>query len=210
MPPIPAWGLGLCTFGTLWLCLWRARWRLLGVPLLLLGLASGAWQRPPDILVSADARLIGLRAGQGLAVQKLAGASGLTRGDWSRLYGATGDTLLPKAGRFSAEGIACTTGTCVLQPAPDAPAAVLLRGAAPAEACAAAALVVSAEPVRGHCAAQVVDRFAVWRNGAHAIWLEPGGVRVLSDRAARGTRPWVPSVPVPRGTPSQDPPATIE
>ena len=86
---------------------------------------------------------------------------------------------------------------------------MLLRGA-PSAGLRRRALVVSAEPVRGHCAAQVVDRFAVWRNGAHAIWLEPGGVRVLSDRAARGARPWVPPVPVPRGTPSQDPPATTE
>ncbi|TDH64359.1 ComEC family competence protein [Dankookia rubra] len=209
-PPIPAWGLGLCAFGMLWLCLWGARWRLLGLPFILLGLASGAWQRAPDILVSADARLIGLRAGQGLAVQKQAGASGLTRESWLRLHGVTEATLLPKTGAYSAAGIECAAGSCTLRPAPDAPAAVLLRGAPPAEVCAGAALVVSAEPVRGHCAAQVVDRFAVWRNGAHAIWLVPDGVRVLSDRAARGARPWVPSVPVPRGTTSPDPPATIE
>ena len=210
VPPIPAWGLGLCAFGMLWLCLWGARWRLLGVPLIVAGLASGAWQRPPDILVSADARLIGLRAGEGLAVQKLSGASGLTRESWLRLFGTAGATVLPKQGELAEGSIACSPGACALRPGPDAPTAVLLRGAPSAEACAAAALVVSAEPVRGRCAAQVVDRFAVWRNGAHAIWLEPGGVRVLSDRAARGARPWVPPVPVPRGTPSQDPPAPVE
>ena len=57
-PPIPAWGLAITAFGLLWLCLWRSGLRLLGVPLLVLGMASGAWQSPPDILVSADARLI--------------------------------------------------------------------------------------------------------------------------------------------------------
>jgi competence protein ComEC len=210
VPPIPAWGLGVCACGMLWLCLWGARWRLLGLPLIILGLASGAWQRPPDILIAADARLIGLRAGEGFVVQKLPGASGLTRESWLRLYGLAEAAVLPKIGGGLADGITCSAGACSLRPAPDAPTAVLLRGAPSAEACAGAALVVSAEPVRGRCAAQVVDRFAVWRNGAHAIWLEPSGVRVLSDRAARGARPWVPSVPVPRGTPTQDPPATIE
>ena len=211
VPPIPAWGLGLCAFGMLWLCLWGARWRLLGVPLIIFGLASGAWQRPPDILVSADARLIGLRAGQGLAVQKLAGASGTDAGELAAAATASRRRrCCRKRGGFLADGIACSAGACTLRPAPDAPTAVLLRGAPSADACSGAALVVSAEPVRGRCAAQVVDRFAVWRNGAHAIWLEPGGVRVLSDRAARGARPWVPSIPVPRGTPSQDPPATVE
>jgi len=209
-PPIPAWGLGLCAFGMLWLCLWGTGWRALGVPLILAGLASGAWQRPPDILVSADARLIGLRAGEGVAVQKLSGASGLTRDSWLRLYGVAEAVALPKEGEVADGRIACTPGACTLRPQAEGPAAVLLRGAPPADSCAGAALVVSAEPVRGRCAAQVVDRFAVWRNGAHAIWLVPGGVRVLSDRAARGARPWVPPVPVPRGAPSADPPAPAE
>ncbi|MFZ4411008.1 MAG: ComEC/Rec2 family competence protein [Paracraurococcus sp.] len=209
-PPIPAWGLGLCAFGMLWLCLWGTGWRALGVPLILAGLASGAWQRPPDILVSADARLIGLRAGEGVAVQKLSGASGLTRDSWLRLYGVAEAVALPKEGEVADGRIACTPGACTLRPQAEGPAAVLLRGAPPADSCAGAAMVVSAEPVRGRCAAQVVDRFAVWRNGAHAIWLVPGGVRVLSDRAARGARPWVPPVPVPRGAPSADPPAPAE
>lgn len=208
-PPIPEWGLGFCAFGMLWLCLWGTTWRVLGVPLIVAGLASGAWQRPPDILVSADARLIGLRAGERLAVQRLSGASSLTRESWLRLFGTAEAAALPKQGEL-AGGIACSPGACRVRPAPEAPAAVLLRGAPPAEACAGAALVVSAEPVRGRCAAQVIDRFAVWRNGAHAVWLDPQGVRVLSDRAARGARPWVPPMPVPRGVPSQDPPAPTE
>ncbi len=98
----------------------------------------------------------------------------------------------------------CEEGTCTLRPSPDDPAAVLLRGAPPDAACAGAALVVSAEPVRGRCSARVVDRFSVWRDGAHAAWLEPAGWRVLSDRAARGAPlgapdPGAPQRGVPRG-----------
>jgi competence protein ComEC len=88
--------------------------------------------------------------------------------------------------------------------------AVLLRGEPPAGACASAALVISAEPVRGRCAAQVVDRFAVWRNGPHAVWLDGTAPRVLSDRAARGNRPWVPPVPLPRSAVSTEPLAPTE
>ncbi|WP_368040660.1 ComEC/Rec2 family competence protein [Roseicella sp. DB1501] len=208
--PIPAWGLGACAFGQLWLCLWQGRWRLLGLPLLLLGLTSAAWQRPPDILVSADARLIGFRTGEGLALQRLSGASALTRESWLRLSGAAAAEPLPKQGMLDAGRLDCEAERCLYQVQPGAPAVILLRGGDPAAACAAAELVVSAEPVRGRCAAQRIDRFAVWRNGAHAIWIEPGGLRVLSDRAARGDRPWVPPMPVPRGVPSQEPPAPVE
>ena len=58
-------------------------------------------------------------------------------------------------------------------------------------------LLVSAEPIRQRCAGDVktIDRFSVWRNGAYAAWLDPAGVRVLSDRQDRGDRPWVPPEP---------------
>jgi competence protein ComEC len=41
----------------------------------------------------------------------------------------------------------------------------------------------------------LVDRFTVWRQGAAAVWLEPGGARMLTDRQYRGARPWVPPDP---------------
>ncbi|WP_149535546.1 ComEC/Rec2 family competence protein [Siccirubricoccus phaeus] len=212
VPPISAWGLGLTAFGMLWLCLWRSAWRGFGLPLILLGLLSGGWQRPPDILVSGDGRLIAFRANEGMFLQRLSGASAFTRDAWQRLFGVAEARALPREG--AAGSAACAPGACTLRAAPGAPAVVLLRGAAPAEgqrtACTHAALVISAEPVRGHCAAQVIDRFTVWRHGPHAVWLEPEGVRVVSDRGWRGDRPWVPPMPVPRGTASADPPAAIE
>ncbi|MBY0339128.1 MAG: ComEC family competence protein, partial [Acetobacteraceae bacterium] len=77
----------------------------------------------------------------------------------------------------------------------------------PHPACGAAPVLLSPEPLRGRCAASVVvDRFSVWRDGAHAV-LADG--RVLSDRAHRGDRRWVPPRPLPRGT-SQEPPAETE
>jgi competence protein ComEC len=73
------------------------------------------------------------------------------------------------------------------------------------------AVILSPEPVRGRCeASAVVDRFAVWRDGAHAVWLTPGGAVVLSDRAHRGARPWVPPRPLLRAQPSDEAPAETE
>lgn len=213
--PIPAWGLGLTALGMLWLCLWRTpRWRLLGLPLIAAGLASGWAVRPPDLLVSADARLIAFRTEEGVFLQRLSGASGLARESWLRLFAEPAARPLPQLGEAADGALACTPGACRFRPAPGRVAAVLLRGDPPAEACAGAALVVSAEPVRGRrCgAAAVVDRFAVWRDGAHAAWLDADGVRVLSDRAARGARPWVPPAPRPRGAtaPPREPPAETD
>jgi competence protein ComEC len=37
----------------------------------------------------------------------------------------------------------------------------------------------------------VIDRFDLWRDGGHAVWLDPGAIAVLSVRESRGDRPWV-------------------
>ncbi|MDB5373775.1 MAG: hypothetical protein JWP04_2417 [Belnapia sp.] len=208
--PIPLWGLGCCALGLVWLCLWRTGWRLAGIPLMALGLGSATLERAPDLLVSGDGRLIAVRAGATLFLQKQSGASSMTRENWQRLHAVAGTETLPHQGEAAAGAIRCTTGACTVALGPTMPTAVLLRGAPPQEACRSAALVVSAEPVRGPCLAQVVDRFAVWRDGPHAIWLDPAGIRVVSDRGFRGNRPWVPPVPHPRGTASAEPRAVVE
>ena len=65
LPAMPMWGLVAATLGGVWLCLWRGRWRLIGVAPLALGLLSMALVRGPDILVSADARMMAVRGGDG-------------------------------------------------------------------------------------------------------------------------------------------------
>ncbi|MCQ4161918.1 ComEC family competence protein [Roseomonas sp. GC11] len=215
--PIPSWGLGVTAFGLVWLCLWRSGLRWLGVPLLALGLGSAAWVRPPDILVSADARLIGFRTEEGLALHRSGSVSAFLRESWLRGWGEE-DAPAPEAAKLP--GLSCTARECRFQPWPEGPAALLLRPVKPqrggqaaplwaSAACGRAALLLAAEPIRGRCeASAVIDRFSVWRDGAHAAWLRPGGVVVVSDRAWRGARPWVPPRPAPRAAPGQAPEQT--
>lgn len=226
--PLPPEGLAAFAFGLCWLCLWRTGWRALGVPIMAVGLCAGLLVRPPDMLVSNDARMIALRTEEGAFLERpppgAGSVSGFVRDVWLRNWGEAGMQTLPRdeAG-FTAPGLACTTVSCRFRPEPDGPEAVLLRAlpaeeddeaprggrtwkplmldrAAQAEACRSAAVVVAAEPVRGGCrGALVVDRFSVWRDGPHAIWLDAAdGPRVASDRAWRGDRPWVPPPPRPR------------
>ena len=203
--PIPAWGLVATAFGMVWLCLWRMRWRWFGLPVLALGLASPALHRPPDLFVSGDARLIGVAAGGGFWLQRQSGASALTRDSWLRAHGLAEAQTLPVRGQVA--DMVCTPGACRLHAQPEV---VLLRGDPPDGLCGLAALLVSAEPIRGRCAgSQVVDRFSVWRNGPHAAWFGADGIRVVSDRAWRGARPWVPPPPVPRAR-EEAPPAAVE
>ena len=209
--PIPAWGLGVLAFGMCWLGLWRTRWRLWGVVPIAIGMASPIWTVPPDLLVSSDARLIALRTDRGLFLQRVQGASNLTRDSFLRAHGGAAAAILPLDGAVGGGAITCTPGACAFRRGSDATLAVLLRGDPPRAYCGTVPVIVAAEPVRGFCrGSAVVDRFAVWRDGAHAVWFEASGPRVVSDRAFRGARPWVPPRPIPRGQISDEPAAAVE
>lgn len=62
------------------------------------------------------------------------------------------------------------------------------------EDCALADVVIGAVPTRRACAGarRVIDRFDLWRHGAHALWFgpTPGQVRIESVEGERGRRPW--------------------
>lgn len=205
---MPGWGLAAYGLGLCWLCLWRGGWRWLGVPVIAVSLASPALQRGPDVLVSSDARLVAFLAEDTMWLERQRGASAFVRDQWLRAVGLAAATPLPEEGGQGP--VRCADGACRFRPVPDGPEAILLRGGQAGQHCGLAAVILSAEPLRGRCpGSQVVDRFTVWRHGAHAIWLDAAGARVVSDRDWRGTRPWVPPVPLPRGREAL-PPAPTE
>jgi competence protein ComEC len=204
--PIPAWGLMVFAFGLCWLCLWRSWWRALGVLPMILGLSSAAFVQPPHILISGDARLIAISAADTLFLQRQTGASSLTRDSWLRLYGQTAAQALPAEGSTAEGKLRCNAEGCIVD---EGPGAFLVRRGNIIAQCGAVAVIISAEPIRQRCRQSIlIDRFSVWRNGPHAVWLLPSGAQVISDRAWRGDRPWVPPPPLPRA--AAEPPAPIE
>ncbi|WP_159997014.1 ComEC/Rec2 family competence protein [Roseomonas sp. 18066] len=207
-PPIPGWGLALASFGLAWLCLWRRPWRWLGFLPVIAGLGSGALVTPPDILVSGDSRLIAFRTAEGPVLARSGSVAAFTRDTWLRGLGEASFQIAPPRGAVG--GLDCTPGECRFTPEGGGGVALLLR-AVPARRgqpappilaaphCGQAALLLSAEPIRGRCdGTPRLDRFSTWRDGAHAVWLTPAGAVMESDRARRGARPWVPPPPVPR------------
>ncbi len=224
LPPLPAPALVVGTFGFCWLALWRGRVRLLGVAIIAGALWAGLSAPPPDLLVSADGRLIAFRTASGVFLQEQPGATAFARQALLRRLGADAAPRLPADGVAAEGAIACTAESCRFRPRPDAAEALLFRTAPPARgerrgtpvepaavsaACGQVALLVATEPLRPRCdASATVDRFSLWRNGAQAAWLGAEAL-VVSDRAWRGDRPWVPPVPLP-GRPEALPLAPAE
>jgi len=204
VPHIPAWGLGLFSVGLAWLGLWQTKRRLAGVVLMVAGLASPLVDRPPDLLVSADGRLIAVRTPKGAFLQQTQGGSKFTRDAWAQYWAVGSFQPVPNAAPPVADPATdhdvmnCEPQFCLVRPYPDRPGALLARGAEHPRFCDQSSVIVSAEPARGLCPKpwpKLVDRFTVWRYGSAAIWLDRDGARVLTDRTERGDRPWVPPVP---------------
>jgi competence protein ComEC len=201
VPHMPPWGLAVTGLGIAWLGLWRSRLRLIGVPVIALGLISPMLDRPPDLMVSADARLIGVRVSDTVYLQQNSGASKFTRDAWLQYWAAGSSRAIPIEGVEADGAVACQKDSCLLRLRPGTKAALLVRGASHPDSCAEVSVIVSAEPARGLCPRpwpSLVDRFTVWRYGATAIWLNARHARILTDRTYRGTRPWVPPPPEPR------------
>ena len=209
---MPLAGLGLIAGGLCWLCLRRGRWRLLGLLPMLAGIASPMLCRPPDLLVSGDARLIALRvpgpAGARMMLEQASGSNPLVLSDW-RVAWAIETPALPMPAAGTVGEVSCDALACRL--ASHGQTILLLRDPGhrkklpvPAD-CTGIALLLSPAPiplprqhpghaaVPGSCASlPSIDRFTVWREGAQAVWLERRGVRIVSVQDTRGLRPWIP------------------
>jgi competence protein ComEC len=157
--------------------------------------------RPPDMLISEEARLIAVRTPVGIFAQQVSGAASFTRDSWLHYWGESTFRPFPNRGEAADGMIACATDSCLLRPVPGAKGILLVRGALHPEGCADVSVIVSAEPARRLCPRpwpSLVDRFTVWRDGATAVWLEGNRARIVTDRTSRGDRPWVPPQPVSR------------
>lgn len=199
LPAMPMWGLILSTAGGLWLCLWQTRWRLAGLPFAVAGLLSIAATRPPDVLISADAKLIAVRGADGLLEVSARRAAKLTRETWLRRAGQEQAEPWPAAGTTADGRLTCDALGCIYR-LEDLVVALVRDPAALPEDCRRATAVIATVPVRRACpsATLVIDRFSVWRDGGHAVWIDHGSAHAVSVREARGARPWVPGPPTPR------------
>jgi len=193
-PAMPVWGLAAITYGGLWLCIWRRRHRFLGVAPIAVGFASFATVSPPHVWVDSEARVYALRGADG--EMRFSGGTGArhVRKTWLRMAGHTeaatlpaiGTLQMPDAPHCDAFGCLATYGNRRL--------VIGNREEALSEDYWSADVVVSLIAIRHPCPAPVViDRFDLWRNGAHTIRFPATGPPEVETVARhRGNRPWVP------------------
>jgi competence protein ComEC len=191
VPAMPYAGLALVTGGGLWLCLWQRPWRWFGLIAVAAGSLSPWLGSGPDILVDGEARSVAVKAESGELLVRAPGAFPVET--WLRRAGQKSALPWPKNGASDDGRLRCDELGCVYR-AGGYLVSLPKSERALGEACWRADVVIATFPVRGRCAGAkiVIDRFDLWRQGSHALWLDADRpIRVVAAQAARGERPWV-------------------
>jgi competence protein ComEC len=189
-PPIAPVALVTIAAGMLWLCLWRQRWRLLGLPVIALGLALiPLTVSRPDVMVAPDGRVVAVRdAGGVLRV------SGSRSGSYAIEQLFDKEAIEPLSGAALRQGVRCDSAACLLTGAAGVSVAHVRDPVAFPEDCRRADIVVTPLTAPADCQARlVVDGRQLDRFGAHAIRADvEHGAPVFAVRRARSTapRPW--------------------
>jgi competence protein ComEC len=186
VPAIPTPAFALMVVGGLWWTLWGARWRILGLVPIALGLMLAPTGRRPDVLVGRDASLVAVRAGGG-KLSALAGRGSTF--ELERWLEHDGDGRpaheAAKGDAFRCDELGCTAWVKGMRVAVSGSAAALR------DDCAASIVIQKfPRPKDCHPPGALIDTRALAAGGSHAITIENGRIRVDTVADARGERPW--------------------
>lgn len=190
---MPPRGLALVSLGGLWLCLWRQRWRYWGLASIAAGLATILFVRPPDILISEDAKLVAITEADGSLRLSTGRVDRFAAGEWLRRMGQD-QRILWNAAVEGDPRLVCTEGDCRFKSAGRS-VAILQNADGLAAACADSDLVIVLVRISAPCRVPVIDPDRLQQQGGHAVWLSQEGMRVQSVREGQGERPWVAALP---------------
>jgi competence protein ComEC len=159
--------------GFLWLALWRERWRLLGIVLMVLAVPIAMATPQPDIVIDSTGAAMAVRGADG--TYRILGGKGASYAieTWLR---ADGDSRDPKD-KSLRDGVACDSLGCTAEiGATGMRAALALDPRALVEDCGAAAVIAGAFDAQAGCPAAraIIDRDSLAQGGSVSLYLRAG------------------------------------
>jgi competence protein ComEC len=190
---VTAFGTGsliVATLGIILLGLLRTPLRWSGVAMLALSAILALRTPQPDVLISSDGHVVGVRGRDGrLHLMKLGKDAFLVK-EW---LAADADARAADDASLS-DGVSCDDQGCVMQMADGAFAALTLKADALGDDCERAAFLVTTRQVPGNCAAMSIDLERLRRQGAIALRRNGNGFAVEAVKPKGFDRPWAPAI----------------
>ncbi len=184
VPPMRTAFLVAAAAGLIFICLWKGRFRWLGVLPVIAALIQPWTAARPDLLVDESARVVAVRHDDGGLIFSPGRGGRFVRDVWRERYGAAAED-------WPGADMACDASGCVLVRA-NRRVLVAFDANALAEDCGEVDTIVSTIASYDICRkGQIVDRIDLAREGSHAVWIGAKGVRVRSSADAMGNRIWM-------------------
>ncbi len=198
IPQQPAFAVILSALGAAMLCLLAGWVRFTGLAVVALAILLGRVDRMPDILVEQRAANAAFRNETGKLVFAATRRGSFAAGKWLQANGEEA-TLKDAAAR---SGWTCEERRCTAK-LKNRTIAYFREAEGAAPSCGGIDILIADYPLRGACRSVAVriDRFDVWRHGAHALWIGDDKIDITTARGESGARPWV-VVPEPRKRPA--------
>jgi competence protein ComEC len=195
IPALPLAPALLLTLAAIILCLTKGWARSAAFPIAVVALLATTLNHRPEIYVDQAAKNVAIRNDSGELVPAQPRRGRFAVSQWLR---ADGDDAIPAAAARRA-GWQCEEAIC--RAAVKGQRVVYLSDEKLAMEipCADADILIAAFPLRGRCRSVPlrIDRFSVWRSGAHALRIDDGVIRIETARGQQGLRPWT-MIPEPR------------
>ncbi len=191
--PSPSFaGLILVIFGGLWLCIWQQKWRLLGIPLVIIGVATIALHKPYDLLISSDASKVAMRLEDGRFVFLRGKEDSFDGQVWLRANGQekalSVDELDEKIG-------GCDKHKCTVTAYEKKIVATKGKKEIEASCDGNPDIVISQNYLADISTCTkiplLIDESYLQKNGATALRFNNGATQIENSRQHRGDRPWV-------------------
>jgi competence protein ComEC len=188
LPAMPWGALVAITLGGLWLCIWKLRWRWLGLIPILIGGLYPFYTPKPDVMISPDAKVWAARLADGrLAVSNL-DRDEFVYTQWQQRLGNP-ELVDVSALPDSETQLRCDEAGCVYRLGSH-PIAFPTLEAAALEDCDHAEVIVAPFVIRDCATHNGLDEPEFWHHGSHAIYAEGADLRIDHARPRRAMRPW--------------------
>ena len=192
LPSPHFYGLLMFIIGGLWLCIWQQKWRLLGIPLAIIGVATIALHKPYDLLISSDASKVALRLDDGRFIFLRGKEDSFDGQVWLR---ANGQEKAGELDELDKNIGSCDKYKCVMTAY--GKKIVVTKGKQYIEeSCDLAPDIVISKNYLGdidNCGAVplLIDAEYLENKGATALHFNNGEIQIESSSEYRGSRPWV-------------------